>query len=63
MATEAYETAVELGAEGAEVLAQKANEFAQATIDAVSEAVPEKLEEVTCAFKDFASSVKLPFHI
>lgn len=63
VATEAYETAVELGAEGAEVLAQKANEFAQATIDAVSEAVPEKLEEVTSAFKDFASSVKLPFHI
>ena len=63
VATEAYETAVELGAEGAEVLAQKANEFAQATIDAVAEAVPEKLEDVTSAFKDFASSVKLPFHI
>lgn len=63
VATEAYETAVELGTERAEVLAQKANELAQVTIDAVSEAVPEKLEEVTSAFKDYASSVKLPFNI
>ena len=63
LATEAYETSVELGAEGAEFLAQKANEFARTTIDAVSEAAPEKLEEVKNAFKDFASNAKLPFNL
>ena len=63
VATEAYETVVELGSEGAEFLATKANEFANQTIDAVAQSAPEKLEEVKGAFKEFASTVKLPFNI
>lgn len=61
LATEAYETAVEVGSEGAELLAAKANEFASVAVDAVAQIAPEKLTEVKDAFQEFAASVKLPF--
>lgn len=63
LSTEAYKSAVELGAEGAGILAEKAQQFAGVTIDAVSEAVPEKVADVKSAFSDFFSSVDLPFSI
>ena len=59
--SEIYKTAVELGVQGAELIAQKATEFADKTIDAVKEAVPENLDTVKNAFNDFFSSAHIPF--
>lgn len=63
IAVEAYQTAVELGTEGAEILADKAQELANSVIDSVSTAAPEVLNDVKGAFADFAASVKLPFSL
>lgn len=61
IAVEAYQTAVELCAEGAEVLADKAQELAANVIDSVSATVPDALEDVKGAFAEFTANVKLPF--
>lgn len=61
VASEAYKTAIQIGAEGAEILAEKAKQFASSTIDTVSEYIPEQLDNVKNAFSDFVSSVDLPF--
>lgn len=61
LAVEAYQTAVELGAEGAEIIADKAQEFATNVIDTVSEVVPDALNDVKVAFSEFTANVKLPF--
>lgn len=63
VASEAYATAVEAGAEGAELLADKAGAFAQNTIDTVKDVIPEKVSDVADAFQDFISSNKLPIQI
>lgn len=60
IATEIYETAVELGTQGAEIIAQKATQFANVTIEAVKEYVPEKMDTVKEAFNDFFSSTNIP---
>ncbi len=61
IAVEAYQTAVERGAEGAEILANKAQELASNVVDSVASAAPEALNDVKNAFSDFAANVKLPF--
>lgn len=61
IATEAYATAVEYGAEGAEILADKAQELANNVVDCVAENAPEVLDDVKGAFNEFAENVKLPF--
>lgn len=63
VATEAYETAVKLGAEGAQVLGNKAEEFANSTVELVKEHIPDKLNDVKIAFNDFARECKLPFNV
>lgn len=63
LAVEAYHTAVELGAEGAEIIAEKAQELASNVVDTVSEVVPEALSDVKNAFAEFASNVNLPFSL
>ncbi|MCI7351462.1 MAG: hypothetical protein MSH60_12045 [Ruminococcus sp.] len=63
IAVEAYHTAVELGAEGAEIIAEKAQELAANVVDTVSEVVPEALSDVKNAFAEFASNVNLPFSL
>lgn len=63
IAVEAYHTAVELGAEGAEIIAEKAQELASNVVDTVSEVVPEALSDVKNAFAEFASNVNLPFSL
>ena len=63
VASEAYATAVEAGCEGAQILADKAEQLAQNTIDTVKETMPEKAAEVADAFNDFISSKKLPISI
>lgn len=61
--SEVYKTAVEAGAENAEKIGKKAQEFADSTVKKVAKAVPEKLDDVKGAFNDFAGSVKLPIHV
>lgn len=63
LATEAYQTAVKLGAEGAELIAGKAQELAFGVVDKVSEVAPEALDDVKNAFSDFSAKAKisLPF--
>ena len=63
VATEVYETAVKLGAEGVQALSNKAEEFANATVDLVRENIPDKLEDVKAAFNDFAENCNLPFSV
>lgn len=61
IAVEAYQTAVELCTDGAEILADKAQELATNVIDSVSATVPDALEDVKGAFAEFTANVKLPF--
>ncbi len=63
VATEAYETAVEIGSEHASDLASKAQEFANQTIDAVAETVPDQLDNAKAAFNDFIGNTHLPFSV
>lgn len=63
VASEAYATATELGAEGAEYLAEKTKSFAMDTVELVKENMPEKADEVKSAFNDFAKSCNLPFSV
>ena len=59
----AYKTAVELGGQGAEILADKSKEFAQNTIDLVSKNMPEKVNGIKSAFNEFATKNNLPFSV
>lgn len=63
VASEVYATAVELGAEGAHLVAEQAEKLARDTVQMVQENIPEKLDDVKAAFHDFISSNNLPFHI
>lgn len=63
VASEAYATAVELGTEGAECLAEKAETLAKDTVELVKENIPEKVDEVKDAFNDFAKNCNLPFSV
>lgn len=63
VASEAYTTAVEVGAEGAKFLAEKAETLTKDTVELVKENVPEKIDEVKSAFNDFAKSCNLPFSV
>lgn len=63
VASEAYATAVELGTEGAEYPAEKAETLAKDTVELVKENIPEKVDEVRDAFNDFAKNCNLPFSV
>lgn len=63
VASEVYATAVEVGANNIEQLAEKAQEFADSTIDSVAKAAPEKLSNVKSAVNDFARSMNIPIHV
>lgn len=63
VASEAYATVVELGTEGAEYLAEKAEALMQSTVEIIEENLPEKLEEVKDAFNDFIDEFDLPFNL
>jgi len=63
VASEAYVTAVEFGAEHADALADKAKEMANKTVDIAREAVPDKVGSIVSSINDFASSCKLPFRL
>lgn len=63
IASEAYKTAVELGGEGAEVLANKAQEVANKTIETAKAEMPDKVADVKTAINNFASANKIPIHV
>ena len=63
VASELYATAVELGAEGVDYLADKAEGLMQQTVELVEENIPEKLGEVKDAFNDYINQFDLPFHV
>ena len=63
VASEAYVTAVKVGADGVALLAEKAESLAHNTIDLVETSLPDKVGEVKCAFSDFIKNNNLPFSI
>ena len=63
IAAEAYSTAVELGGEGAEILASKAQEVATKTVEMAKVDMPDKVADVKSAINNFASANKIPIHI
>lgn len=63
VATEIYATAVELGAEGVEYLAEQAESLMQGTAELFEEHIPEQFEDVKSAFNDYIDEFKLPFKL
>lgn len=63
VATEIYATAVELGAEGVELLADHAEDLMKGTVELLEEHIPEKLDEVKGAFNEFIKDAKLSFNL
>lgn len=63
LASEAYSSAVEMGAEGIEVLSGQVDRFAGLTMELVSETAPEKLGEVRQALNEFFAENRLPFEV
>ena len=63
IASEAYSTAVQFGAEHADKLAGKAKEMAEKTVNLAKEVVPDKVESITSSLNDFATANNLPFRV
>lgn len=63
VASEAYATAMELGAEGAEFLAEKAEGLMEGTLELFEETIPEKWDEAKTAFCEFIDEFELPFSL
>lgn len=63
IASEAYATAVEFGAENAGVLAEKAKVAAQGTIELAKVHAPEKVADIRNAVNEYASKYNLPFSV
>ena len=63
MASEAYATAVEVGADGIQYLAEKAEQLSHDVVETVTQNIPEKLEEVKGALSNFFEENNLPFSI
>ena len=63
IASEAYATAVEFGAENADVLAEKAKVAAQGTIELAKVHAPEKVADIRNAVNEYASKFNLPFSV
>lgn len=61
VSSELYVAAVDLGVEGAEFLAEKANEFGEFCVDVTTEYIPEFVDDVATSLNDFASNFDLPF--
>lgn len=61
VATGVYSKAVELGSEGAEVVADQASRFAEKTLDAVKEIDASSFEPAKAAVQEYFESWNLPF--
>lgn len=63
VASEVYETAVQMGVEGAGILGEHAKNLAQQTSSFFKDTMPEKYEEVKSDFNDFFQKNNLPLKI
>lgn len=63
IASEAYATAVELGMQGAEFIAERAEGLMKDTVELFENHVPEKLDEVKVAFNEYITEFDLPFNL
>ena len=63
VASEAYQSAVEYGVENADVLAAKAHEMADHTIEIATEVVPDKVQNIAASINKFAALNNLPFSV
>lgn len=63
ISSEIYATAVDVGVDGVEYLAEHAEGAMQSTVELFEEHLPEKCEEVKAAFKDYIDEFKLPFSL
>lgn len=63
VASEAYASAVKVGAENVDVLSDKAKEMANHTIEIASEIVPDKVDSIIASINDYASVNNLPFRV
>ena len=61
VASEAYATAVELGAEGVEFLAEQAENLMKGTLELFEEHIPDKLDDAKAAFSNYIEKFDLPF--
>lgn len=61
VASEVYATAVELGADGIDKLAEHVESLMKDTIELVEHNIPEKAAEVKLAFSEYIDEFKLPF--
>ena len=61
VASEAYATAVELGAEGVEFLAEQAENLMNGTLELFQEHIPDKWDEAKDAFSSYIEEFDLPF--
>ena len=63
VASEAYSTAVKLGADNADVLAEKAQEMASRTVEIARDAVPDHVDSIISSLNHFATTNSLPFSV
>lgn len=63
VASEAYASAVKVGAENVDVLSDKAKEMANHTIEIASEIVPDKVDSIIASINEYVSVNNLPFRI
>lgn len=63
VASEAYSTAVELGGEGVEILADKAQDAASKTIELVKTEIPGKIDTIRSAINGFAKGNGIPIQV
>ena len=63
VASEAYASAVKVGAENVDVLSDKAKEMANHTIEIASEIVPDKVDSIIASINEYATVNNLPFRI
>lgn len=63
IASEAYVSAVEVGSEGAEVLAEKAQVVANLTVEMATETIPNHASNIAASLNDFAAANNLPFRV
>ena len=63
VASGAYESAVRIGAENVDALADKAKEMAEKTVGIAAEFMPDQVGNITASLNDFAESMHLPFKL
>ena len=63
IATEAYATAVEIGSQGIDALAERVDALSQTTIDAIADAAPEQIANTQDALNTFFGDNGMPFSV